>query len=470
MKRTVFWLLLGLSLALITPRSSLPENLSVHDRYWKTAEDLISASQEGNEGWNRLVYLCRSIGHRLSGSPGYEAAVNWAAAEMRRDGLQFVSTPPVWVTYWERGPEYAALVTPEFRTLSILGLGGSIPTPPGGITAPVIAVRSFAELDQLDPEQVRDRIVLFNPAYESYGRTVAYRVSGPSRASRLGAVASLVRSIAPAGLSLPHTGQLQYDSQVPIPAAALTVEDAQYIYDLCQSGAEVTLHLSLESRSHPNVLTANVIGEIPGSRWPDEVVVIGGHLDSWDIGEGASDNASGSVVAMEAARLILGSGLVPKRTIRLVLWSNEENGMRGAVAYRNWIGDKISEHVAALELDIGLETTLGFGLGSGKKGTSGYRRGLATLAEIAQLARPTGIDQAFEGGGGADIALLMREGVPALGLRTVSDRYFLWHHTTADTIDNLDPENFRRQSAAVAIMAFVLADMPERLDQVINGT
>jgi carboxypeptidase Q len=397
--------------------------------------------------------------------------VQWAAAEMRSDGLQFVSTPPVWVPHWERGPESAALIEPEFKALSILGLGGSVPTPPGGIIAPVVAVRSFAELDQLEADEVQGKIVLFNPSYQGYSRTVCYRVFGPSRASRRGAVAALVRSIAPAGLSLPHTGQLHYQSHVPpIPAAALTVEDAQYIYDLSRSGVEVSIHLSLESRMFPDALSANVVGEIPGSQWPEEVVIIGGHLDSWDVGEGANDNAAGCVVSMEAARLIQMTGLIPKRTIRVVLWANEENGMRGAFAYRNSIGDKISQHVAALELDVGLETTLGFGLGSAGREPSGYRRGLWTLRAIAALARDTGIDQVFEGGGGADIAPLMREGVPGLGLRTASERYFLWHHTVADTIDNIDPANVRKQAAAVAIMAYVLADMPERLDQIFNGS
>jgi carboxypeptidase Q len=438
-------------------------------QYHKAAKTLISAARADSEGWRRLEHLCLQIGPRLCGSPAYDAAVRWAAGLMRKDGLS-VSTPPVMTPHWERGLEEAEILSPTPRKLAALGLGGTVATPPGGITAPVVAVRSFDELQALGESKIRGRIVLFDPEWEGYGKTVAYRTRGASSAARLGAVAVLIRSIGPAGLDVPHTGQISYAPDAPaIPAAALTVSDAQALFDLARSES-VTARLRLEDRMLPDSATANVIGDFPGSEFPDQIVLIGAHLDSWDVGQGAHDDGGGCVVAMEAARLISRSGLRPKRTIRVVLWANEENGLRGAEAYRRWIDDTISKHVAAIEIDSGLETPVGFGLGSSHPGNAGYEKALETLSLLSKPLESVGASQILQGGGGADTTPLVREGVPGLSLRSSGKRYFLWHHSPADTFDKLDRRAFARHLAAAVVMCYGLADMPERLDAILNST
>ena len=438
-------------------------------QYRHSADTLVKAAQSESEGWRRLGQLCTEIGPRLSGSTAYDSAARWAAARMRDDGLA-VSTFPASVPHWERGVEQAEITRPVVQRLSILGLGGTVATPPDGITARVTAVRSFEELGALGEAKVHGSIVLFNPDYRGYGKTVAYRVRGPSRAARLGAVATLIRSIAPAGLDVPHTGQVVYDPDAPaIPAAALTVSDAESLYAMAKSG-EVTVRLRLGGRTLDDSPCANVVGEIKGRELPEQIVVIGGHLDSWDVGQGAHDDGAGCVAAMEAARLILKTGLQPRRTIRVVLWANEENGLRGADAYRKWIGDGLANHVAAIELDSGAEKPLGFGLGSSLAGGPGYAKAFERLRLLSESLQSVEVEKVFEGGGGADIGPLVREGTPGLSLRTSGDRYFLWHHSAEDTIDKVDPKMFARHVAAVAVMCFGIADMPERLDEMIRLT
>ena len=335
------------------------------EQYRDVADRLIDAALVDQGGMDKLAYLCDRIGNRLSGSLSLEMAVAWAAAQMRADGLVNISTPRVKVPHWVRGNESAALVAPVARPLTILGLGGSIGTPKKGITAEVVAVSSFEELDKKGREGVAGKIVLFNVPYEGYGRTMVYRMSGPSRAARLGAVAALVRSITPVSLQTPHTGALEYSEGAPkIPAAAVTIEDALMIQRLQDAGNTVTVHLDMEARTLPDAESANVIGEITGREKPDEVVVIGGHIDSWDVGEGAQDDGSGIITALEAAHLIHNLGLRPRRTIRVVFWTNEENGGAGGEAYRRWAGDAVKNHVAAIEMDGGAEKAAGFGLSS----------------------------------------------------------------------------------------------------------
>jgi Zn-dependent M28 family amino/carboxypeptidase len=282
-------------------------------------------------------------------------------------------------------------------------------------------------------------------------------MAGASRAGRLGAVAALVRSVTPISLQSPHTGAMDYEANVPkIPTAAVTIEDAEMIQRLTDSGAEVRVHLEMEARTLPDADSADVIGEIPGREHPEEVVVIGGHLDSWDVGQGAQDDGSGIMTALAAANLIHKLGLQPRRTLRVVFWTNEENGGAGSKAYREWVGSKIHDHVAAIEMDGGAEKPVGFGF-------SGSNAAMDKVQQAGALLESIGAGAVQRGGGGADIAPLMHDGVPGLGLRTVGTHYFDWHHSQADTVDKVDPHDFRLNVASMAVMAYALAEMPERL-------
>ncbi len=430
-------------------------------KYRAAANQLIDAAMSDTAAMEKLEFLCDHIGNRLSGSPSLDQAIAWSAAQMKKDGLENVSTPRVRVPHWVRGAESASIIGPVQRHLTILGLGGSVATPARGITAAVVSVATFDELERKGRSAIAGKIVLFNAPYVSYGRTVVYRHAGPSRAAKLGAVAALVRSITPLAAQLPHTGALEYSDDAPqIPAAALTIEDATLIDRLTRAGTPVTVHLEMQAHTEPDVDSANVVGEIPGSEKPEEVVVIGGHIDSWDVGAGAQDDGSGCITALEAARLIQRLGLKPRRTLRVVFWVNEENGGAGGNAYREWAGGQVKNHVAAIEMDGGAEKPVGFGVGAGPRTQSAVAR----LRDVGALLDRIGASSVTSGGGGADIAPLMREGVPGLALRTVGAHYFDWHHTAADTLDKVDLEDLRANIAAMAVMAYVLADMPEPLN------
>jgi hypothetical protein len=436
------------------------------EKYRETAGKLIDAALADNGGMDKLSYLCDRIGNRLSGSPALEKAIAWAAAQMKQDGLVNVVTPAVKVPHWVRGNESASIIEPVNKPLTILGLGGSIATPKKGITAGVVPVSTFEELDKKG-KAVEGKIVLFNVPYEGYGRTVTFRTAGASRAARLGAVAMLVRSITPVSLQSPHTGALEYAPGIPkIPAAAVTIEDATLMQRLVDAGNSVVVHLEMEARTLPDADSANVIGEIPGSEKPEEIVVIGGHIDSWDVGAGAQDDGSGIITALQAAYLIHKLGLQPRRTLRVVFWTNEENGGMGGEAYRDWVGDQIKNHMAAIEMDGGAEKPAGFGI-SGRSEMQGM---LARLREIGKLLDRIDAGSIQPGGGGADIAPLMRDGVPGLAVRTSGAHYFDWHHTRADTTDKVKLEDLRANIAAMAVMAYILADMPDGLRQLPTST
>jgi hypothetical protein len=284
-------------------------------------------------------------------------------------------------------------------------------------------------------------------------------------------VAVLTRSATGVSLSTPHTGALRYDEQQPrIPAAAVTVEDAAWMRQMHALGRPLTVRLEMEARMEPDVESFNVIAEISGSERPEEVVVMGGHFDSWDVGQGVHDDGAACVAAWQALRLIDALGLRPRRTLRVVLWTNEENGLRGGRAYHEALSDEeLRGHVAALEMDSGVERPVGFGFGlvgvdpEAEEPDPVYESALSRLRQVTSLLAAIEADEVSRGGGGADIGPLMRAGVPGLGLRTVGERYFDWHHTSADTLDKVEPRDFRRAIALLGVTGFVLADMPYRL-------
>jgi carboxypeptidase Q len=338
----------------------------------------------------------------------------------------------------------------------MLGLGNSIGTPSEGIEADVLVVHDFQELEA-SAARTKGRIVLFNVPFTNYGETVQYRMGGPSRAAALGAVAVLVRSVGPPGLRTPHTGALRYADGVPqIPAAAVTVEDAERLQRMQDRGTTVRLRLKMEAKFLPDADSYNVVGEIRGREKPDEIVLVSGHFDSWDVGTGSTDDGGGCVVTWEALRMMKKLNLRPRRTVRVVLWTNEENGTRGGLAYRDRYKDQLANHVLMLESDSGVFRPTGFGF----TGTDTAR---ARVADIATLLRGIDADHVGSAGEGADIGPSVETArVPAMALE-VEGNYFLIHHTQADTVDKIDPTDMSRAAAAIAVMAYVVAEMPERL-------
>jgi carboxypeptidase Q len=426
------------------------------DPYREPAGRLIGEALASDFAWQRLAQLGDTYGHRLSGSQALEDAIQWAVQEMKKDGLENVHTEPVKVPHWVRGQESLEIVAPRRHALVMLGLGNSVGTPAEGIEADLLVVRNFQELDAAG-ERVKGKIVLFNVPFTNYGETVAYRGSGPSRAGALGAVAALVRAVGPPGLRLPHTGALRYaDGSPQIPAAAVTTEDADRLQRIFDRGTPTRLRLKMEAKFLPDADSFNVVGEIRGREKPEEVVVIGGHFDSWDVGTGSTDDGGGCVVTWEALRLMKKLNLRPRRTVRVVLWVNEENGGRGGLAYRDRYAKDLANHVMMMESDSGVFRPTGFGF----TGSDGSR---AKVKEIATLLRGIQADRIGAAGDGADIGPSVEAGkMPSMSLE-VEGNYFLIHHTPADTIDKIDPMDMARASAAIAVMTYVIADMPERI-------
>jgi carboxypeptidase Q len=424
--------------------------------YRAAADRLIAAATADSAAWKRLAELTDRFGHRFSGSESLERALDWILAEMAEDGLENVRGEPVMVPRWVRGEESATLVSPRAADLPMLALGGSIGTPPGGIEAEVLVVSDFDELERRAGE-ARGKIVLFDAPFVSYGETVQYRSSGAVAAARAGALASLIRSVGPFGMRTPHTGAMRYDDSVPrIPHAAITAEDAAMLHRMADRGETLVVRLRMGARMLPDVQSRNVMGEVVGSEFPDEVVVLGGHIDSWDVGTGAMDDGGGVVAAWEAVRLIKELGLRPKRTIRAVGWTNEENGLRGGTGYRDAHLAELDKHVLAIESDAGVFKPQGFGF-------TGSDAAWDIIRSLAPLLAPIGADSLVRGGGGADIGPIMERGVPGIGLNVDGTRYFWYHHTAADNVDKIDPHDIALCTAAMAIVAFVVANLPEPL-------
>ena len=428
------------------------------DNYRAPAARIIGAALTSDKAYARLAHLTDHIGNRLSGSKGLEQAIDWALAEMKRDGLDNVRGEKVMVPHWVRGRESLELTSPVARDLTMLGLGNSVGTPAEGITAAAIVVRSFAELDKLG-EEVRGKIVVYNVPFTNYGANVQYRQNGASRAARYGAVAAIVRSVTAVSLQTPHTGAMAYtEAQPKIPTAAVTIEAAELLQRLYDRGDRPMLRLKMEAQFLPDAESANVIAELKGSESPAEVIVVGGHFDSWDVGQGAHDDGGGCIIAWEAVRLLKELGLRPRRTIRVVLYTNEENGLRGGNAYRDAHRSEVSQHVLAIESDSGTYQPLGFGLAA-----TASPQARANIQEIAKLLNGIRADRIAASGGGADIGPMMREGVLGASLDVDSSRYFDIHHTPADTLDKIDPQNLALCVATMAVMAYTVADMPQSL-------
>lgn len=424
------------------------------------ADRLVTSALSNVRAYETLSYLTDEIGPRPSGSENAARAVRWTTQRFREWGID-AHTEKVTVPHWVRGDESASLVSHNDQKIILTALGGSIATPPAGITADVVEVNSFDELKQLGTK-VKGKIVYYNNpmdlelvksrrAFEAYSRAVIYRGSGASRAAEYGAVAALIRSVGSASLRTPHTGAMRYDAKQPkIPSAAMTIEDADLVHRLLGRGDRVRMHLVLTPKTLPDVDSANVIAEIRGSEHPEEIVLIGGHLDSWDLGTGAIDDGSGVAMVMETLRLIKESGLRPKRTIRAVLFMNEENGLNGGRAY--FAAHRNEKHIAAIETDAGAAAPTGFN--TTLKGPA-----LEDVVAKTKVLDRVGAHR-FETTAetGADTSFLIESGVTGFGLVPDPLHYFDYHHTPADTLDKVDAKELAQDTAAVAALAWTIAE------------
>lgn len=458
-------LFLGLA-ACSAPRDQLRGGTNGHqedpttDASIASARTLVEAALDG-EAYAMLADLVRVAPARLTGSANAARAVEWGIRTMERIGLENVRAEPVMVPCWVRGERERcvrlATAGDGDEELQILALGGSEPTPADGITAEVMMVRSFDELHERAAE-ARGRIVFFNrpmprilaSTFRAYGQAVPQRSSGAIETGGVGGVFALVRSMTTRIDDNPHTGAMQYREGVPrVPSAAISTLDADGLAQRITSGEVVRLRITMSCETRPDVESANVVGEIVGSELPDEIVLVGGHLDSWDAGQGAQDDGAGIAHTLEAARLLREHAGRPRRTIRFVLFMNEENGLRGALGYRDAHANE--RHVAAIETDAGADVPLGFGT------TASGERFEALDALLAAL-EPYGMGALTPGGGGADIGPLRESGCELFGLSVISHRYFDYHHSALDTLESVNERALALGAGALAFFAHALAD------------
>lgn len=434
-----------------------------------TARRLVQEATTRSQAHAILTELCDGIGHRLSGSDNAARAVEWGAHICERVGADTVTKQAITVPKWVRGePEEFEILAPTHHRLVGLALGGSIATPADGLVADVMVVSSFDEL-KARAAQAKGKIVLFDKAMGpqpdgralGYGDVVSQRTQGAIEAAKAGAVGSLIRSVGTASYRLPHTGVMNYEDGVTkIPHAAIASEDADLIGRLIAAGHTVRVRMKMDCRDEGMAPSANVIAEIKGRERPDEIVVIGGHLDSWDVGQGALDDGVGIAACIEVIRLFSDLGLRPRRTLRVVLFMNEENGLAGGKAYAEANASSLSKHVAAVEMDSGSFGVEGFGVTAGEGG-------LESLAPLARLLHETiGAGKFTRGGGGADIGPMRVGGVPMLGLKNDSDTYFRYHHTPADTVDKVAPADLAKCAAAMAALSWWLCESEQPLPRV----
>lgn len=432
---------------------------SIVQRYDSTARKIVAEALGSNHSYEMLHDLCTTIGHRISGSPQAAQAVEWAKKQMETYGFDNVHLEPVMVPRWVRGPvEEAYLIygSGKNEQLKITTLGNSIGTPAEGITAELIEVKSFDELRKLG-DKAKGKIVFFNrpmdrkqiSTFAAYGGAAEQRGGGAIMAARAGGVAALVRSMTTRIDDFPHTGGMGYvDSVTKVPGIAISTLQAERISTLLAQGERLKLHFKLSAQMLPDVESFNVVGELTGTEKPGEVIVIGGHLDSWDIGQGAHDDGSGCVQSIEALRILKKFGLKPKRTIRAVMFMNEENGLRGGIGYaaKERPGEK---HIAAIESDEGGFRPRGFGIGD----SAAFRK----VAPWAPLFAFFDADLIRLGGGGADIGPMGQKGIPLMSMIVDTHRYFDSHHSANDNLGQVNERELALGAAAMAILTYVMS-------------
>ena len=441
------------------------------DEQLKTMEQLRDEAMKSPYAYEELQHLTNNIGPRLSGSPQAQKAVDWVADEMRKLGAE-VTLEKAEVPHWVRGGETGELTawpgqaSGTTQKIVLTALGGSVATPPEGITAEVVVVDNWREFRALPAGAVKGKILLFNRAFdkelaatghglEAYGGSVAYRGVGPIAGAAAGAVAVLVRSVGGADFRLPHTGETEYATGVmKIPAAAVTAEDAELLKALTSEGP-VTMRLILTPQRLPDAESYNVIADWKGTEHPEQVVVVSGHLDSWDLGTGAIDDGAGVVVSMQALQLLKELGIHPRRTVRMIAWMSEEEGSEGARAYMKEHGAEMGNHVGAIESDLGADHPTGIYF-AGKPGLGQWLRPLAEVLGANGAGQLVATPET-----GEDIGGMTRQGVPSFAPVQDSRFYFNYHHTAADTFDKVDRKHLNENAAIMAVLAYALADSTE---------
>ncbi|XP_077732290.1 carboxypeptidase Q isoform X1 [Canis aureus] len=504
----------------------IKEEIASYGDVAKAIIDLAVYGKAQNRSYERLALLVDTVGPRPSGSRSLEKAIQIMYQNLREDGLENVHLEPVKIPHWERGEESAVMLEPRIHRMAILGLGSSIGTPPEGITAEVLVVTSFEELQRRAPE-ARGKIVVYNQPYVNYSTTVQYRVQGAVEAAKVGALASLIRSVASFSIyranvekcvleepfpgeirvscgfaeacmevslggghlisevedrkpstmhqfgvahviggcaraalaagQRPHTGIQEYQDGVPkIPTACITVEDAEMMSRMASRGNRIVIQLKMGAKNYPDADSFNTVAEIIGSKYPEQVVLVSGHLDSWDVGQGAMDDGGGAFISWEALSLIKDLGLRPKRTLRLVLWTAEEQGGVGAFQYYLLHQANVSNYSLVMESDLG--TFLPSGLQF-----TGSDEARAIVEEVMRLLQPVNVTRVFRAGEGTDINFWIQAGVPGASLLDDLYRYFSFHHSDGDTMTALDPKQMNVAAAVWAVVSYVIADMEEML-------
>ncbi|OEK06546.1 M28 family peptidase [Roseivirga misakiensis] len=417
---------------------------------------------EKGESYEMLRYLTKNIGGRLSGSPQAAAAVEWSRQQMIAYGFDTVFLQPVMVPHWVRGKKEIARVVNSKKLgtvpMDVVALGNSVGTGPKGVVGEIIEVQDFQELAKLGRAKIEGKIVFFNrpmdaklmDTFSAYSGASNQRGSGPSEAAKYGAIGAVVRSLSSFNDDIPHTGGTRYALNIPkIPAVAISTNGANQLSELLKDDQNLNFYFETHAEMLPDVLSYNVVGEIKGSEFPDEIIVVGGHLDSWDLSEGAHDDGAGCVQSIEVLRLMKAIGYQPKRTIRAVMFMNEENGLMGGRKYAELAEENEEYHVAALESDRGGFLPIGFGI-------TGTKAQQDKLLSWQPLFTPYGIHQLKRGGGGADISPLRTQDVPTIGYLPDSQRYFKYHHTGIDNFEAVNQRELELGAAAMASMIYLI--------------
>lgn len=429
---------------------------------YKMLRSLFDEALGNGKSHENLNYLCKKIGHRLSGSENAEKAVWWTKKLMEGYGFDTVYLQEVMVPHWARGEKESAKITGSKsvgeKPIRICALGGSVPTPEAGITAGIIEVKGFDELKSLGKEKVNGKIVFFNRpmdarsinTFAAYGGAVDQRGMGAAEAAKYGAVAAIVRSMNLRQDDFPHTGAMYYYDSVPkIPSAAVSTNDAELLSRLLKEEQTVKVYLKLNCREFPDAKSYNVIGEIRGSDFPGEIIAVGGHLDSWDAGEGAHDDGTGCMQAVEVLRLFKALGIKPRRTIRAVMFMNEENGLRGGKKYAETAKALGENHIAAIESDGGGFSPRGFGIDATKEKTERVLKWKPLFVEF-------GLHDIEAGHSGADIYPMKSKETALFGLSPDSQRYFEYHHADTDVFEAVNKRELELGGATMAALVFLI--------------
>ena len=446
--RSIFTIII---LLIVSINSLLSEDFS--EKYKDVAKKIYEHAHRDSAAWDRLAYMLDNFGHRISGSENLEKTIEWILEEMEKDGLENVAWDDVEVPVWERNDAFCELTSPWNMKIPVLALGGSIRTPRRGIKSELVVVRDLDHLKELG-DAVKDKVVLFNRPFTNYGETVQYRLWGAVWAAQQGAAASLIRSVSPNRNQHAHTGTSYYvDSVDKIPHAAISLESADILQRLVDQGETPEIYLYMDCESRKPKMSKNAMCEFTGSEKPDEIIAVGGHIDAWDVGQGAHDDGGPCIAAWEAVKLLKELNLRPKRTIRCVMWTNEENGLAGGKKYAELHQNE--NHWLMYEVDSGVWPPQ-------KLGYTGDE-GLYEQMKTAETLFRQYFEKDFSvspGGGGADISPMMKLGIPGMSLSGNSGgEYWTHHHSMTDTIDKIDKKVMNDFIAAIALSLYIYADM-----------